>query len=329
MAINPDTAPRSFELVRDNFKTLVRRAGHVLRDPEADWPPLLLVENEAGIHVRPLGDFPVDTPEEKDYLAEVVIPRLVTELDGGRAAVALHSWTVDPLDDPSLASYEGSLADHPARREIVQLLVADAGNCEVWLAPVNRRPGRPPKLGPWQFGSATVSGRFVTPLWNAVAHGVAPASVDEVPGALFAAMAALVEVIGVHLEADEEWPHALALKRGDKFELIDLVRLRDQAINDELDAGEYLASEMQGVTAAALIAPAVLVLPADDPHAAWGEHAEGVGVLIGDKHGRALIAAPVIRGDGHPELGGWAPVTPSEQDAPKLRLFEQLMAFVD
>jgi len=217
----------TFEVIRENFKTLVRRTSDLVTDPAGDWPPLLLVEDEHGrINPRCLADYPMATVPQKNHLAEVVLPELVRQFGGRRVGLAFHGWVVTSDDDPSLGDYveqDGSLANHPARSEWVTLLVVDADECEAWLAEVNRRPGRRPKLGPWSLSPAVPDGRFVEPLrWALSGVDAAPASNET--GVYFAALA---EVLGEQLAADEEWPRTLALRRGgDEVVIIDVEQLR-------------------------------------------------------------------------------------------------------
>lgn len=289
-------APAPFELVRENFKTFVRRLGRAVTKPDNDWPPVLLVEDAEGrINTCPLPRQAVESAEEKDYLANVVLPRLVRELDGRRVGLALHCWHVSQLTDPYVDSYieeHESIAEHPGRSECVTLLVLDEEHCEAWVAQVDRRPGRRPKLGPWSEMGLIPDGRFVGPLRQAVANDeserLEEASAESVH--YFHGQGHFVNSL---VGADERWPLVLALSREDGSELVDLAALHAECGADVERGRMALREKTHGLRSFGVFAPVVFES---------GE--EYVTLVVGDGDGLTTHLAAVRRAP-HPELSEW------------------------
>jgi hypothetical protein len=155
---------QTFERLRECLKWVISEATEMIDDPDGDWPPCLFVENEETILTRPLGGFPMNTEEQKDYLAEVVIPEIVREERGHRAGLYFPAIT---QGDERLDRY-GSSASHPRSREVVVLLAVDRDHCEAWLSFIKRWRHQGPTVGKWLQAIDFPEGRFVEPLRRAV-----------------------------------------------------------------------------------------------------------------------------------------------------------------
>jgi hypothetical protein len=161
------TEGRTFEKLRETLKWGIADAGRVIDDPDGDWTPCLFVESADDVVVRDLSEYSADTDEDKDYLAEVVIPELIREQRGYRVGLSFPAWSVVGAAAQEELDRFGSLAAHPLRVEVVTLLVVDRERSEAWIAVVDRR-GRRPRLFRWLQVPAVPTGRFVDPLRRAV-----------------------------------------------------------------------------------------------------------------------------------------------------------------
>ena len=155
----------TFEKLREGLKWMIAEAREVIEGPDGDWEPFLFVENDLTVVPRSLTEFVVETDEQKDYVAEVVIPEMVREARGHRAGLTFPALiAAKPANDHTRDRYGAEVRYH----EAVTLLVVDREHCELWLAPVERYPDRGPTLGPWFQLPAGAERRFVEPLRRAV-----------------------------------------------------------------------------------------------------------------------------------------------------------------
>ncbi len=123
-----------YELVEDNLTNL---------EPDEDMLPLLVHENSCGEKILTAIGMPMDTHEQKDRMAAVLIANMA--IDGAVQGVFVSmAWMVTGDSDEDLPS--GSLADHPDRVEVVSAFHATPDGDAIHNAVLTRHDGKPPTI---------------------------------------------------------------------------------------------------------------------------------------------------------------------------------------
>lgn len=156
-----------FEVIADQLRrNCSRLAGKV--EPCGDWPRLLFAANADGWNLELLDEYLTGDPEnDSNLLRNGLIPQLVRRVNGQVAGLVLPGWFVDPRDDPDWR-HTSSVVQHPLRRECINLLLVDGTRAAAWVAEVERRPRKSPKLGKW-IGPGETGGALVDALKRGVA----------------------------------------------------------------------------------------------------------------------------------------------------------------
>ena len=103
---------------------------------------------------------------DQNRLQNGLIPQLARRVNAQVAGLVLPGWFLDPIDDPDYLRH-GSVAEHPFRRECINLVVVEANRAASWLAEVKRRPRQSPTLGAW-IGPGETGGPMVEALRRGV-----------------------------------------------------------------------------------------------------------------------------------------------------------------
>jgi hypothetical protein len=140
----------SLAALRNRAQAAVVQVGVGFTQPGDDWAPVMFAQDGKG-EVTVVG-FPV--LDDRD--ATVAILKAVLRNVGAvRYAIVLSSWAVTGEDTLAL----GPPSEHPARQEVLTLLLSDPETDDFYIAPILRGEGAPPRLGEWKRWSS-VEGRF-------------------------------------------------------------------------------------------------------------------------------------------------------------------------
>jgi len=135
--------PRSFDAFRKWALETTSRAARRWEEPDADEVPILYgedcYEDRHEIHVPPI--YLRHKRGHIGWLTQLV-PAEVANRSLYRLCLRISAWTGD-------ADHYEDLSADPARKELVLNIVAEAGRCEVWQAPIHRDKSGIPTLGPW------------------------------------------------------------------------------------------------------------------------------------------------------------------------------------
>lgn len=155
--------PESFEQFRHGVMERAQQLRATLEGPDDDWPPLLDIQSPDGsVAVCHLGGY-MENDEEKDKAAAIIIPGMLVMRHALQAALIHTAWmaTGKPGDGQPMRASE-----HPDRKEVVFVTMADGEHWEMWCAPIKRFRTQPPSLLPFKEfarkgGPMNVSGRMV------------------------------------------------------------------------------------------------------------------------------------------------------------------------
>lgn len=131
--------------------------------PDEDMLPMLMHEGEIGSVITGLA-LPIETLEDHEALADMILATLI--IDKAHAAVfASAAWMLTSAEE-----IEGSIADHPDRREVVLAAHATRDGHAVYVAEIHRSATEPPTIGEWeqQRNEGAIGGR----MHDALDHGV-------------------------------------------------------------------------------------------------------------------------------------------------------------
>lgn len=136
--------------------------------PDDDWEPIafLLHDDES----RSLLPLVYENDEQKDLWANALLPALVVGTRPKIVSMVQTAWFVEAPPDAIL---EGTVRprDDPNRKEGVVVTCVASNDEQVWQAMIERREGKPPKLGEWMLiggPNAETMGRFIDPLRRAL-----------------------------------------------------------------------------------------------------------------------------------------------------------------
>lgn len=146
--------------------------GRELRNADDDWPPVLVLQHQDGWLNDPIDLTPYFQTHATKHALFRAIPKIVETFGAHRVALMLSAWVM-PLEPNA----DGSIIDlmdrpeaheHPQRREELQIIIAERGRVESWLAPISRSPFGP-TLEQWEqaeFSGAGVLTDALKAAWS-------------------------------------------------------------------------------------------------------------------------------------------------------------------
>lgn len=106
-----------------------------------------------------------NSSDAKDALAAAIAAGTLTTKPT-KVAIIASAWAV--IGEPGQPPPATPPSQHPDRREIVVVVVADAERSEAWTAEIKRTRLRPPTLSSFEAGDPGVSGPLIDPLIEAL-----------------------------------------------------------------------------------------------------------------------------------------------------------------
>lgn len=126
---------------------------------------MLFVEDDDSIMLTPLPGELFESEGSKDLLVRF-LGGFLRRVEAKRFGLLLNAWmlkghSTNKADaEAEFGEWRGHFHTHPNRVEVLNLLIADTQEAQVWMAEINRDETEPPTLDEWQqAGSA--EGRFM------------------------------------------------------------------------------------------------------------------------------------------------------------------------
>lgn len=151
--------PPSMEDLR-KIREQVEAVGRSFTKPDDDWSAVCFLFNDKGVNIAG-----IDMSEKDAVPAMLTMLARKTKAIAGAMITSIWHTPVDasnPLHEIEIGLInELGVRNHPDRKEAVQLELFDGKDTEIWFAPINRFPDKPPTLGEWEKQElANGSGRF-------------------------------------------------------------------------------------------------------------------------------------------------------------------------
>lgn len=172
----------SFKGLVHKVKADVLKAGHKLRDPEADVTPRMYAYVPSD-KILVIADMPMELfdPRTRHGIPHAVAS-FVRLTNANLVAVQWTAYELNRADlsDEDKADYDDATKrgtygrvepqDHPKSQEVVMATVIDAEIIQGWWCPITRTESRPPRFGPWYTKDRryAVGGKMLDPIQEAL-----------------------------------------------------------------------------------------------------------------------------------------------------------------
>jgi hypothetical protein len=142
----------------DRTKILAELVSQTFYDPANFWQPAAFLFGPTDVVVKISGQA-FSSEDRKDQLA-VELVKLIVEEQTDAVVMLQEAWVAE-RDDPTDLS---PAKTDPSRVDSLVVTVMRAHERTGSIAPIQREPNQPPRLGEWKDSGSEIDGRFVDPL---------------------------------------------------------------------------------------------------------------------------------------------------------------------